>query len=80
LSETPYLKRKEFLAELRRLRQEIAILKAGGGGGSGTTSTFLELQDTPTAYTGAAGAMVKVKPAQDGLAFDQVIDGGDYNE
>jgi len=49
---------------------------------SGGASTFLTLTDTPSAYTGLAGATVKVNDSADGLAFvaeatDDGIEPGD---
>jgi len=54
----------------------LTVLNAGGNeqleisstGGSGA-STFLDLSDTPTSYTGSGGLTVKVKTTEDGLEF-----------
>lgn len=41
----------------------------GGSGGGGGASTFVELTDTPSAYTGAGNYFVRVTAAADGLQF-----------
>lgn len=45
--------------------------------GTGVT-TFIALNDTPTAYTGAGGSFVKVKADASGIEFAPVIDGGTF--
>jgi hypothetical protein len=49
-----------------------ATISSGGGG----SSTFIDLTDTPSSYTGYAGYLVAVKSTADGLEFINVIDGG----
>jgi hypothetical protein len=41
-------------------------------------TTFIALNDTPTAYAGAGGAFVRVKADASGLEFVSVIDGGTF--
>jgi len=48
-----------------------ATISSGGG-----SSTFIDLTDTPSSYTGYAGYLVAVKSTADGLEFINVIDGG----
>jgi hypothetical protein len=43
---------------------------------SGGSSTFIDLTDTPSSYTGYAGYLVAVKSTADGVEFVNVIDGG----
>ncbi|MDY0136341.1 MAG: hypothetical protein RBS36_04140 [Thiomicrospira sp.] len=45
------------------------------GGGA---TTFLGLNDTPAAYTGAAGFFVRVNAAGNGLEYVEGIDGGAF--
>ncbi len=42
------------------------------------TYTFLQLTDTPAAYTGSAGYIVKVNATEDALEFSNTIDGGSF--
>lgn len=44
---------------------------SGGGGGGG--STFLALNDTPSAYTGSGGKIVVVNSAEDALEFTPYV-------
>jgi len=54
----------------------IAVPGSGGGGdGGGGASTFLELTDTPSSYSGSGGKVVRVKSTEDGLEFGQVDHG-----
>lgn len=46
------------------------------GGGGGGASTFLELTDTPSTYSGQAGKYPKVNAGETGLEFDTVAGGG----
>lgn len=48
----------------------------GGGGGGGVT-TFLELTDTPSAYTGSANKVVSVNPGATALEFTTPSSGPD---
>jgi hypothetical protein len=41
----------------------------GSGGGGGGATTFLQLTDTPSSYSGQAGKVVKVKTDETGLEF-----------
>ena len=66
----------QFLEDyLNRLREAICadiesiIDECCNGGGGGGAETFLELTDTPAAYTGDGGKVVSVKAAEDGLEF-----------
>jgi hypothetical protein len=43
---------------------------------SGGSSTFIDLTDTPSSYTGYAGYLVAVKSTANGLEFVNMIDGG----
>jgi hypothetical protein len=43
---------------------------------SGGSSTFIDLNDTPSAYTGYAGYLVSVNAIATGLEFINTIDGG----
>jgi hypothetical protein len=43
---------------------------------SSGVSTFIDLTDTPSSYTGYGGYLVAVKSTADGLEFINVIDGG----
>lgn len=47
---------------------EYDLTSGGGGGGA---SSFLELTDTPSSYSGAGGKVVKVKTDESGLEFDE---------
>lgn len=51
----------------------IPVGSAGGGGGS---STLLGLTDTPSAYTGQSGRVLKVNVGEDGLEFADDNDTG----
>jgi len=52
-----------------------------GAGGTGGASTFLELNDTPSDYTGNAGKVVRVNASEDGLEFGTVSGGaGTFTE
>lgn len=51
--------------------------QAGAIPGSGAT-TFVGLNDTPANYSGAAGFVVKVNAAGDGLEYKEGIDGGTF--
>jgi len=50
------------------------LVGAAGGGGGGA-STFLDLTDTPSSYTGSGGKVVKVKSTEDGLEFGNAAEG-----
>lgn len=57
---------EDYLNRMRvALCEDIQALIDGGGG----VNTFLELDDTPSTYSGAAGDYVAVKATQDGLEF-----------
>lgn len=51
-----------------KLVRKYAPVRGGGGSGSGAT-TFLELTDTPSEYTGQGGKGVRVKSDVSGLEF-----------
>lgn len=46
------------------------------------SSTFIDLEDTPSSYTGAGGKLVAVKQTEDGVEFIDAPQGfsGDYND
>lgn len=62
---------RELLAELADLRRRIARLETKEYG-NGTVDTFLELTDTPSAYTGSANTFVRVNSGTSGLTFGTV--------
>jgi hypothetical protein len=51
----------------------ISVTVSGGGGGA---STFLDLSDTPSSYTGHSNKAVLVKDTEDGLEFVTISGGG----
>lgn len=57
---------------------EGTLLGSGGGsgGGGGGASAFLDLTDSPAAYTGQGGKAVAVKAAEDGVEFVDFPEGG----
>ena len=53
-----------------------SITAAGAAGGGGGVTTWVNLTDTPSAYTGHAGKYVRVTTGEDGLEFATVAGGG----
>lgn len=53
-------------------------LKFNGTNWVNVSPTFITLNDAPVSYAGSGGFFVKVKSAEDGLEFVDVIDGGTY--
>lgn len=62
---------RELLAELADLRRRVARLETKEYGTS-SVDTFLELTDTPDAYTGSANAFVRVNSGTTALTFGTV--------
>lgn len=62
---------RELLSELADLRRRIARLETKEYG-NGTVDTFLELTDTPSAYTGSANTFVRVNSGTTALTFGTV--------
>lgn len=54
----------------------IADLESNTGGGSGGASTFKELSDTPSSYSGMRGKVLAVNSSSNGLEFIDVPSGG----
>ena len=53
-------------------------LKYNGTDWINATPTFLELSDTPSAYTAKAGFFAKVNSGENAIEFSDVIDGGTF--
>ncbi|MCP4899944.1 MAG: hypothetical protein GY906_23495 [bacterium] len=71
---------------LHRMRQAVCddiqsiideCCNGNGGGGGGGAESFLELDDTPAAYTGAGGDAVLVNGGETGLVFGTPPSGAD---
>lgn len=63
-----------LLDNLNRIRYRLSVLESSGGGGG--AQSFLQLNDTPSSYTGYGSYLVRVKPTQDGLEFVPAASGG----
>jgi Asp/Glu/hydantoin racemase len=53
----------------------VLVLGAGGGSGGGGATTFLQLTDTPAAYTGQAGLGVRVNAGATAMEFVALFSG-----
>lgn len=53
-----------------------SIVPLNGGGGSGGVDSFIELEDTPSSYSGQSLKGVRVNSAENGLEFFDVPSGG----
>ena len=62
-----------ILDNLNHIRYRIDTLESAA---SGATTTFLELTDTPSSYTGNVGKAVVVNGTEDGLEFTTISGGG----
>ena len=62
-----------ILDNLNHIRYRIEALESTA---SGATTTFLELTDTPSSYTGNVGKAVVVNGTEDGLEFTAISGGG----
>lgn len=60
---------------LRGILEQLVELQSNLG--DGIASSFLDLTDTPSAYTGQAGKVILVNPGETGLAFATLSGGGD---
>lgn len=55
---------------LAHIRYRLDAVESGGGGGG--ASSFLDLNDTPTTYSGQVGKALVVNLTEDGLEFDSI--------